>query len=62
MPKVLISRRLPDSILAAAEAMFDVELRDKTTPMTPAEMRSALALYDGIMPSLGDQFSAEIFA
>jgi lactate dehydrogenase-like 2-hydroxyacid dehydrogenase len=62
MPKVLISRRLPDSILAAADAMFDVELRDKTTPMTSAEMRSALALYDGIMPSLGDQFSAEIFA
>jgi hydroxypyruvate reductase len=62
MPKVLISRRLPDSILAAADAMFDVELRDKTTPMTPAEMRSALALYDGIMPSLGDQFAAEIFA
>jgi hydroxypyruvate reductase len=42
--------------------MFDIELRDKTTPMTPAEMRSALALFDGIMPSLGDQFSAEIFA
>lgn len=62
MPKVLISRRLPDSILNAAYEMFDVELRDKTTPMTPAEMRSGLAVYDGIMPSLGDQFSADIFA
>lgn len=62
MPKVLISRRLPDSVLEAAHAMFDVELRDKTTPMTPAEMRSGLAVYDGIMPSLGDKFSAEIFA
>ena len=62
MPKVLISRRLPDSVLEAASHMFDIELRDKTTPMTPAEMRSALALYDAIMPSLGDRFSAEIFA
>lgn len=62
MPKVLISRRLPDSVLEAANAMFDVELRDKTTPMTPAEMRSGLAVYDAIMPSLGDKFSAEIFA
>jgi len=62
MPKVLISRRLPDSILNAAYEMFDVELRDKTTPMTPAEMRSGLAVYDGIMPSLGDHFSADIFA
>lgn len=62
MPKVLISRRLPDSVLEAASQMFDIELRDKTTPMTPAEMRSALALYDAIMPSLGDRFSAEIFA
>jgi hydroxypyruvate reductase len=62
MPKVLISRRLPDSVLEAASKMFDMELRDKTAPMTPAEMRSALALYDAIMPSLGDRFSAEIFA
>lgn len=62
MPKVLISRRLPDSILNAAYDMFEVELRDKTTPMTPAEMRSGLAVYDAIMPSLGDQFSADIFA
>jgi hydroxypyruvate reductase len=62
MPKVLISRRLPDSVLEAAHAMFDVELRDKTTPMTPAEMRSGLVLFDAIMPSLGDKFSSEIFA
>lgn len=62
MPKVLISRRLPDSVLEAASQMFDVELRDKTTPMTPAEMRSGLAVYDAIMPSLGDRFSADIFA
>ncbi len=62
MPKVLISRRLPDSILNAAHDMFDVELRDKTTPMTPSEMRAGLAVYDAMMPSLGDLFSAEIFA
>jgi hydroxypyruvate reductase len=62
MPKVLISRRLPDSVLDAARQMFDVELRDKTTPMTPAEMRSGLAVYDAIMPSLGDKFSSDIFA
>ncbi|OZB17259.1 MAG: D-glycerate dehydrogenase [Rhodobacterales bacterium 34-62-10] len=62
MPKVLISRRLPDSVMEAAHAMFDVELRDKTQPMTAAEMRSGLAVYDAIMPSLGDKFTAEIFA
>ena len=62
MPKVLIARRLPDSVLEAAHGLFDVELRDKTSPMTPAEMRSGLAVYDGMMPSLGDRFSAEIFA
>lgn len=62
MPKVLISRRLPDSVLEAAHKMFDVELRDKTQPMTPAEMRSGLAVYDAMMPSLGDKFTSEIFA
>ena len=62
MKKVLIGRRLPDRVLERAQTLFDIELRDNIAPMSGAEMRSALALYDGILPSLGDKFSAEIFA
>ena len=62
MKKVLIGRRLPDRVLERAQTLFDIELRDNIAPMSGAGMRSALALYDGILPSLGDKFSAEIFA
>lgn len=61
-PRVLIARPMPDAVKARAEFLFDVEWRDSNTPMSEAEMRSALALYDGMMPTLGDQFSAQIFA
>ncbi|WP_412565376.1 2-hydroxyacid dehydrogenase [Thalassobius sp. MITS945101] len=61
-PRVLISRPLPAAVAKRAEALFDVEWRDTNAPMSAAEMRSALALYDGIMPTLGDQFTDQIFA
>lgn len=61
MNRVLITRPLPDSVIAAAEAAFDVEVRGETLPMKAAEMRAALALYDGILPTLGDGFDADIF-
>ena len=62
MTKVLISRPLPDAVIEAARGRFDVTLRDDTSPMTDAEMRDALVVYDGILPTLGDRFSADIFA
>jgi len=61
-PRVLISRPLPAAVAKRAEALFDVEWRGTNAPMSAAEMRSALALYDGIMPTLGDQFTDQIFA
>lgn len=62
MQKILISRRLPDPVLEAARARFDVSVRNKTTPMTPKEVQQALGDYDGILPTLGDAFSAENIA
>jgi len=61
LTRVLITRPLPDTVLEAAEARFEVECRQKTTPMTQSEMRAALALYDGVLPTLGDAFSSEVF-
>ncbi|SDJ09404.1 2-hydroxyacid dehydrogenase [Lutimaribacter saemankumensis] len=59
--KVLLARNLPEAVIARAEELFDLTVREKTQPMTPSEMRSGLAIYDGMMPSLGDHFSADIF-
>lgn len=60
MTRVLITRPLPASVIDAAKAAFDVEVRSETLPMKPAEMRDALAQYDGVLPTLRDNFDAEI--
>jgi gluconate 2-dehydrogenase len=59
---LLITRRLPDSVLAAARARFDVTLRDRTDPLSPDELRAALRDHDLVLPTLGDRFQAEVFA
>lgn len=60
--KLLISRRLPETVMAAAEARFDVTCRTTTQPMTHADCVAALADYDIVLPTLGDAFRAEVFA
>ena len=62
MLKLLISRRLPDSVMAEAEALFDVTCRDTTQPMVHAECVAALRDTDVILPTLGDAFTADAFA
>ena len=61
MKKLLITRVLPDANLAAARARFDVTVRDTSDGLTMAEAAAALRDYDAILPTLGDQFSAEAF-
>ncbi|MEM1064014.1 MAG: D-glycerate dehydrogenase [Pseudomonadota bacterium] len=62
MPSLLISRPLPDTVLAAARARFDVDVRDTTLPMTHEECVEALKSHDAILPTLGDAFCAVAFA
>jgi len=59
---LLITRRLPDRVLAAAGARFNVTLRDETKPLTPRELRAALTEFDAVLPTLGDRFDAALFA
>lgn len=61
MTKLLIARPAPDEVRAAL-ADFDMTYRDIDTPMSADEMRAALRDYDGVLPTLGDAFSAELFA
>ncbi len=62
MLKLFLSRPLPDRVIAAAREGFDVTVRESTGPMSRAEMLEALAGQDIIAPTLGDAFSAELFA
>jgi len=60
LTRVLITRPLPETVLAAAEKHFRIEVRDKTTPLSRTERRAAMALYDGILPTLGDNFNEQV--
>lgn len=60
MLTLLISRRLPDSVMEVAEARFDVTTRATTQPMDHTECVAALRDYDLILPSLGDKFTADV--
>ena len=62
MQRLLITRCLPDAVIAAARTRFDVTCRDANTPTSAPELRAALRDYDAILPTLGDLFSAQVFA
>lgn len=62
MTKVLIARRMTADVEARAKAEFGADQRLETAPMSQAEMIAALQNYDVVLASLGDMFSAEVFA
>ncbi len=60
--RLFISRPLPEPVVAAARAAFDVTIRDSNAPLTHDEMVAALREHDVILPTLGDRFQAPVFA
>lgn len=62
MPNLLITRPLPEPVLEAARAAYDVTVRDSNVPMSVSDCAEALRGYDAILPTLRDQFTAEAFA
>ncbi len=59
--KLLISRKLPDAVMAEAEAAFDVTLRIAGERMSEAECIAALQEYDILLPTLGDALTKAVF-
>ncbi|MCL3881247.1 D-glycerate dehydrogenase [Marivita sp. GX14005] len=60
--KLLITRPLPDRVIAKAREHFDLTLREETRPLSRDELIASLQSYDIVLPTLGDAYSAEIFA
>lgn len=60
--KLWITRPMTAAVEARAREEFDVEVRESTAPLSEAEMLRALAEFDVVVPTLGDLFSAEVFA
>ncbi len=59
--RVLITRRLPDSVMEQAAVAYDLETRDSEIPLTEAEAKRALGEFDGVLTTLGDGFTANAF-
>ena len=63
MKRVWITRPLPDTVVAAARALeAEIVVRRETLPLTAEELRVALRDFDVVLPTLGDQFSEQVFA
>ena len=62
MTRILIARNLPESVVAEARALFDVTYRDQPNPMSRDEMLASLRDFDGVLPTLGDLYKADVFA
>lgn len=62
MKRLLITRPLPTAIVDAARDTFDVEVRERTSVLDAGELRASLRDFDVVLPTLGDQYSADVFA
>ena len=62
MTKILITRPMPKAVEERARKMGDISFRPETTPLSAPERVSALTDFDVVLPTLGDQFGADIFA
>ena len=61
-PAILVTRPLPDTVMAELDKHFDVTPRNNFLPLTQEEMQAALATYDGMLPTLGDPLGAAAYA
>ena len=60
MTKLLIARPAPPEVHEALGG-FDVTYRDDSAPLSKDEMQDALRDYDGVLATLGDRFSSDVF-
>lgn len=59
--KVFVTRPMTPAAEATIRARFDASFRQEATPLTQEESVAALCHYDGIIPTLGDDFGAGVF-
>jgi len=62
LTRLFIARPMPQEVADRALAAFDTVIRAENTPLDPEEMRWVLREFDAVVPTLGDQFTAEVFA
>lgn len=61
-PRVVLTRRLPPPVEAAAAERFEAVRAAEDAPTDPAALQRALAEADGILCTVTDRFTAEVLA
>ncbi|MEQ9694857.1 D-glycerate dehydrogenase [Shimia sp. SDUM112013] len=62
MKTLYITRPLPEEVLASARDVFDTSVRQSNLPLNDHDLRWVLEEFDLVLPTLGDIFSAGVFA
>ena len=61
-PKVVVTRELPDAVMARMEALFDATIDRGDTGLSPDQLRAAVAECDVLVPTVTDAIDAELLA
>ena len=61
--RLLITRPLPENVVDAVHALaLEVVVREETVPLAADALRASLRDFDIVLPTLGDAYSADVFA
>ena len=60
--KVIVTRKLPDTVEARLQELFDVELNEDDVPLSREALVSAMQRAHVLVPTLNDQIDAELLA
>ncbi len=61
-PRVLVTRRIPSSVLEKLQAVCDVDLNDSQVPIPPDELKARLRDARGVVSVLTDRMDADVLA
>jgi len=61
-PKVIVTRKLPDTIETRMAELFDVTLNLKDVPFTADQLKDAISKADVLVPTVTDNIDADVIA
>lgn len=61
-PKVIVTRRWPESVEAELKKLYDVQLNEDDKPTTSEQLKDALRNYDAVLPTVTDPINADVLS
>ena len=61
-PKVIVTRRWPESVQRKLAERFDAQLNQDDRPLSTAELQDALRRADAVLPTVSDRVNAEVLS